>query len=143
MAEAEETLGEPRVQVPSRDERSRWYVRTSALLAGLVRHHRLDYGAGSMMYRVDLVVRANVDDEALHEVLIRANTYAIVEAVEATRDSGGDDCLVTARINAPGPIAALGSLLTVLSQTSEFPGLAEEGSLRRVAVEREEPLAAS
>jgi hypothetical protein len=110
---------------------------------GVVRHHRLDYGAGSMMYRVDLVVRANVDDEALHEVLIRANTYAIVEAVEATRDSGGDDCLVTARINAPGPIAALGSLLTVLSQTSEFPGLAEEVSLRRVTVEREEPLAAS
>lgn len=96
-----------------------------------------------MLYRVDLVLRANVDEEALHEMLIRANTYAIVEAVEATRDSAGDNCLVTARIDAPGPVAAVGCLLTVLSQTSEHLGLAEEGSLRRVAVEREEPLASS
>lgn len=94
-----------------------------------------------MIYRVDLALRANVDDEALHETLVRANTYAIVELVEATRDSG-DNCFVTARIDAPGPVAALGSLLTVLSQTSEHLGLAEEGSLWRVAVEREEPLAA-
>lgn len=81
-----------------------------------------------------------MDDEALHEILIRANTYAIVEAVEGTPGGGGDNCLVTARIDAPGPVAALGSLLTVLSQTSEHLGLAEEGSLRRVAVEREEPV---
>jgi hypothetical protein len=94
-----------------------------------------------MMYRVDLVLRAYTDEDALHEMLIRANTYAIVEAVEAVRDRGGDDCLVTARIDAPGPVSALGALLTVLSQTSEHLGLAEEGSLRRVAVEREEPLA--
>jgi hypothetical protein len=95
-----------------------------------------------MVYRVDLVLRANVDDEALHEILLRANTYAIVESVEATRDGGGN-CLVMARIDAPGPVAALGSLLTVLSQTSEHLGLAEEGSLWRIAVEREEPLSTS
>ncbi|MGH2652110.1 MAG: hypothetical protein ACRDHK_12990 [Actinomycetota bacterium] len=95
-----------------------------------------------MMYRVDLVLRASVDDETLHEILLRANTYAIVEVVEATRDSDGN-CFVTARIDAPGPVAAPGSLLTVLSQTSEHVGLAEEGSLRRVAVEGDEPLAAS
>jgi hypothetical protein len=103
---------------------------------------RPDYGVETMMYRVDLVLRASVDDETLHEILLRANTYAIVEVVEATRGNGGD-CFVTGRIDAPGPVAALGSLLTVLSQTSEHVGLAEEGSLRRVAVEREEPLAAS
>jgi len=91
-----------------------------------------------MMYRVELVVRATVDDRALHEILLRANTYAIVEVVEATRDSGGD-CFVTARIDAPGPVAAIGSLLTVLSQTSEHLGLAEEGSVWRLAVEREGP----
>jgi hypothetical protein len=112
------------------------------LRAGLVRTTRPDYGAEVMMYRVDLVLRANVDDEALHETLVRANTYAIVEAVEATRDSDGN-CFVTARIDAPSPVAALGSLLTVLSQTSEHLGVAEEDSLRRVAIEREEPLAAS
>ncbi len=113
------------------------------LRTGLVRTTRPDYGAEVMMYRVDLVLRANVDDAALHETLVRANTYAIVEAVEATRDSGGENCLVTGRIDAPGPVAALGSLLTVLSQTSEHLGLAEESSLLRVAVEREEPLATS
>lgn len=90
-----------------------------------------------MMYRVDLVLRANVDDETLHEILLRANTYAIVEVVEATRASGVH-CLVTARIDAPGPVAALGSLLTVLSQTSQHLGLAEEGSISRLAVDREE-----
>ena len=84
-----------------------------------------------------------MDDEALHEILIRANTYAVVETVEATRDADGDDCVVGARIDAPGPIAALGTLLTVLSQTSEHLGLGEEGSLRRVAVEREEPFSSS
>ena len=96
-----------------------------------------------MIYRVDVVLSAKVDDEALHEVLIRANTYAVVETVEATRDADGDDCVVGARIDAPGPIAALGTLLTVLSQTSEHLGLGEEGSLRRVAVEREEPFSSS
>ena len=95
-----------------------------------------DYGAGTMMYRFDLVLKASPDDETLHEILLRANTYAVVEFVEATRDSGGN-CFVTARIDAPGPVAPLGSLLTVLSQTSEQVGLAEEGSLRRVTVERE------
>ena len=92
-----------------------------------------------MMYRVDVVISTNVDDDTLHEILIRANTYAIVERVEASRGTDGQDCLVAARVDAPGPVAALGSLLTVLSQTSEHLGLGEEGSLRRVAVEREEP----
>jgi hypothetical protein len=92
-----------------------------------------------MMYRVDLLLRANVDDEALHEILIRANTYAIVTTVEATRDNGGEDCRFMARIDAPSPEAALGSLLTVIAQTSGHVGLVEEGSLRRVVIEREEP----
>ena len=92
------------------------------------------------LYRVDLLLGANVDDEALHEILIRANTYAIVEAVEATRDAGGDDCRFTARIYAPSPEAALGSLLTVIAQTSGPVGSVEEGSLRRVVIEREEPV---
>ena len=96
-----------------------------------------------MIYRVDVVLSAKVDDEALHEILIRANTYAVVETVEAARGADGDDCVVGARIDAPGPIAALGTLLTVLSQTSEHLGLGEEGSLRRVAVEREEPFSSS
>jgi hypothetical protein len=96
-----------------------------------------------MIYRVDVVLSAKVDDEALHEILIRANTYAVVETVEATRGADGEDCVVAARIDAPGPIAALGTLLTVLSQTSEHLGLGEEGSLRRVAVEREEPFSSS
>jgi hypothetical protein len=91
-----------------------------------------------MMYRVEVVLSANVDDDTLHEILIRANTYAIVEHVEATR-TDPQDCLVAARVDAPGPVAALGSVLTVLAQTSEHLGLGEEGSLRRVAVEREEP----
>jgi hypothetical protein len=89
------------------------------------------------MYRVEVVVSANVEDNALHEMLVRANTYAIVEEVEATRARDGGDCLVVARIDAPGPVAALGSLLTVLSQTSLHLGWGEEGSVRRVAIERE------
>ncbi len=92
-----------------------------------------------MMYRVDLLLRANVDDEALHEILVRANTYAVVNDVEATRDTGGESCRFTARIDAPSPEAALGSLLTVIAQTSGPVGLVEEGSLRRVVIEREEP----
>ena len=92
-----------------------------------------------MMYRVDVVLSAKVDDDKLHEILIRANTYAVVEAVRATRGTDGDDCIVAERIDAPGPVAAIGSLPTVLSQTSEHLGLGEEGSLRRVVVEREAP----
>jgi hypothetical protein len=91
-----------------------------------------------MMYRVDLLLRANVDDETLHEILIRANTYAIVTMVEATRDDDGEDCRFMGRIDAPSPEAALGSLLTVIAQTSGHGGLVEEGSLRRVVIEREE-----
>ena len=71
------------------------------------------------------------------EILIRANTYAIVESVEGARDAGGDDCRFTARIDAPSPEAALGSVLTVIAQTSGPAGLVEEGSLRRVVIERE------
>jgi hypothetical protein len=92
-----------------------------------------------MMYRVDLLVRADVDEEALHEILIRANTYAIVTTVDATRDNGGQRCRFTARIDAPSPEAALGSLLTVIAQTSGHVGLVEEGSVHRVVIEREEP----
>ena len=92
-----------------------------------------------MMYRIDLLLRGDVDDEALHEILIRANTYAIVDIVEAPRDTGAKECRFTARIDAPSPEAALGSLLTVIAQTSGHLGLVEEGSVRRVVIEREEP----
>jgi hypothetical protein len=91
----------------------------------------------AMMYRVDLLLRADVDDEALHEILIRANTYAIVTTVEATRDNGGRHCHVSARIDAPSPEAALGSVLTVIAQSSGHVGLVEEGSVHRVVIERE------
>jgi hypothetical protein len=91
-----------------------------------------------MRYRVELLLRANADDEAVHEILMRANTYAIIESVDATRDEGDEDRLFTARIDAPSPEAALGSALTVLAQTSEHVGLVEEGSVRRVLIEREE-----
>jgi hypothetical protein len=91
-----------------------------------------------MRYRVDLLLRANADDEAVHEILMRANTYAIIETVAATRDEGDEDHLFTARIDAPSPEAALGAVLTVLAQTSEHVGLVEEGSVRRVLIERDE-----
>jgi hypothetical protein len=91
-----------------------------------------------MWYRVDLLLRANVENEALHEILTRANTYAIAETIEATRDNGGEEYRFTARIDAPSPEAALGAVLTVLAQTSGHVGLVEEGSLRRVVIEREE-----
>jgi hypothetical protein len=45
-----------------------------------------------------------------------------------------------AKIDAPSPEAALGVLLTVIAQTSGHVGLAEEGSVRRIAIERDEPL---
>lgn len=92
-----------------------------------------------MMYRVDLLLRADVGDEALHEILIRANTYAIVTSVEASREGDGRHCRFTARIDAPNPEGALGAVLTVIAQTSGHLGLVEEGSLRRVEIEREEP----
>jgi hypothetical protein len=91
-----------------------------------------------MRYRVELLLRANADDEAVHEILMRANTHAIIETVEATRDEADEVHLFTARIDAPSPEAALGSVLTVLAQTSGHVGLAEEGSVRRVLIEREE-----
>jgi hypothetical protein len=93
-----------------------------------------------MLYRVELLLRSNVDDEALHEILIRANTYAIIEAVEVTRDTDMESCRFTGKINAPSAEAALGASLTVLAQTSGHVGLVEEGALRRVVIEREESL---
>jgi hypothetical protein len=90
-----------------------------------------------MMYRVEVLLASDVDDEALHEILVRANTYAIIEEIEATRDDGGEHCLFTGRVDAPNLEAALGSILTVIAQTSGHVGLVEEGSLRRVVIERE------
>jgi hypothetical protein len=90
-----------------------------------------------MWYRVDLRVRADVDDEGLHEVQLLANTYAIVDEVEATRDPESGDARFLARIDAPNPQAALGALLTVIGQTSGHAGLAEEASVRSVTIERE------
>jgi hypothetical protein len=81
-----------------------------------------------------------VNDDALREVQILANTYAIVDIVEAARDPETEDPRFTARIDAPSAEAALGALLTVIGQTSGHAGLAEEGSLRRVTIEREEPV---
>jgi hypothetical protein len=99
----------------------------------------LGYGVVAMRYRIELLLRAIVDDASLHDILMGANTYAIVEKVEATHDKGGEDYRFTARIDAPSPEAALGSLLTVLAQTSGHVGLVEEASLHRVVIEREEP----
>ena len=96
-----------------------------------------------MLYRVELLLRADVGHEALHEILIQANTYAIVQNVEATRDDAGEECRFTASVDSPSPEAALGSLLTVIAQTSGHIGLVEEGSLRRVVIEREEPVVGS
>jgi hypothetical protein len=93
-----------------------------------------------MWYRLDLRVRADVDDDALHEIAMLANTYAIVDGVRATRDPGSGDPNFMARIDAPNPQAALGALLTVIAQTSGHAGLAEESSLIRAVIEREEPV---
>jgi hypothetical protein len=90
-----------------------------------------------MLYRVELLLRSAMDDEALHEILMRANTYAIVEVVEAIREA--ESCRFTARIDAPSVEGALGAVLTVLAQTSGHVGLGEEGSLRRVAIDLAEP----
>jgi hypothetical protein len=92
-----------------------------------------------MWYRLDLRVRADIDDDALHEIAMLANTYAIVDEVKAARDPESGDPRFSARIDAPNPQAALGSLLTVIAQTSGHAGVAEEGSLIRVLVERDEP----
>lgn len=92
---------------------------------------------GAMWYRLDLRVRADVDDDALHEIGVLANTYAIVDEVEVTRDPERGEPRFVARIDAPSAEAALGSLLTVIAQTSGHAGLAEEGSLNRVVIERE------
>lgn len=94
---------------------------------------------GAMWYRLDLRVREDVDDEALHEVGILANTYAVVDEVMASRDPESGEPRIIARIDAPSAEAALGALLTVISQTSGHAGLAEEGSLNRVLIEREAP----
>jgi hypothetical protein len=91
-----------------------------------------------MWYRVDLSIRANIQDEALREIQLRANTYAIVDTVEANRDTDAGDCHFRARIDAPSVVAALGSVLTVIAQVSGQIGLAQEGSLTRVIVERED-----
>ena len=88
-----------------------------------------------MWYRVDLFIRSHIDDEALHEIQARANTYAIVDVVEANRDADVGDCRVTCRIDAPSHVAALGTLLTLVQQVSGSAGLAAEGSLIRVVVE--------
>ena len=97
------------------------------------------YGA-PMWFRLDLRVRADVDDEALHEIGILANTYAIVDEVMVSRDPESGEPRIIARIDAPSAEAALGALLTVISQTSGHAGLAEEGSLNRVVIEREAPI---
>ena len=85
-------------------------------------------------------MRADVDDDGLHETVLLANTYAILDGVEAARETDTGDCRFIARVEAPSAEAALGSLLTVIAQTSGHAGLAEEGSLRRVTIEREEPV---
>jgi hypothetical protein len=56
-----------------------------------------------MWYRVGLLLRADVDDEEVHQILVMANTYAILQVDEATRDAGSGDCRFTARIDAPAP----------------------------------------
>jgi hypothetical protein len=91
-----------------------------------------------MWYRLDLRIRADVEDDALHEVPLLANTYAIVDEVQSMRDPESGDPRFTARIDAPSAQAALGALLTVISQTSGHAGMAEEGSLRRVVIEHED-----
>jgi hypothetical protein len=105
-----------------------------------VRHRATPLRCLWMLYRVELLLRSNVGDEALHEILIRANTYAIVESVEVTRDTASESCRFTASIDAPSAEAALGASLTVLAQTSGHVGLVEEGALRRVVIERGDSL---
>lgn len=89
-----------------------------------------------MWYRVEIRVRSDAEDDVLRDVQLLANTYAIVDVLEASRE-GDEDPMITARIDAPNVQAALGAVLTVLSQTSGHAGLAEAGSVRSVVVERE------
>lgn len=89
-----------------------------------------------MWYRVEIRVRSNAEDDVLRDVQLLANTYAIVDVLEAAREAG-EDPRISARIDAPNVQAALGAVLTVLSQTSGRSGLAEAGSVRSVIVERE------
>jgi hypothetical protein len=89
-----------------------------------------------MWYRVEIRVRSEAEDEVLRDVQLLANTYAIVDVLETSREPG-EDPRITARIDAPTVQAALGAVLTVLSQTSGHAGLAEAGSVRSVVVERE------
>ena len=79
-----------------------------------------------MWYRLELRVRAGVDDDALHEIGILANTYAIVDEVMVSRDPESGEPRIIARIDAERG-AALGALLTVTSQTSGHAGLAGGG----------------
>jgi hypothetical protein len=90
-----------------------------------------------MWFRVEVRVRADVDDAALGEVPLLANTYAIVDVVEAGRDPETREPRIMARIDAPNAQAALGAVLTVVAQTSGHAGLAEEGAVRSVVIERE------
>jgi hypothetical protein len=90
-----------------------------------------------MWYRIDVCVRTHIDDEALHEIQVRANTYAIVDGMGINRDTEVGDCRFSGRIDAPNPVAALGALLTLIEQVSGPIGLVEEGSLVRVVVERD------
>ena len=90
-----------------------------------------------MWYRVEIRVRSEAEDDVLRQVQLLSNTYAIVDVLEAARDDESGDPRITARIDAPNVQAALGAVLTVISQTAGHAGLAEAGSVRSVVVERE------
>ena len=72
-------------------------------------------------------------------VLTNDELSTIVDEVEASRDPESEDARFMARIDAPSPHAALGALLTVIAQTSGHAGLADQGALHRVVIEREKP----
>lgn len=130
---------------PRRDRQLTLRLRSAARVprkSAIVRFRPLGYVAEAMWYRVDVLLRADVDDDGLHKIAVLANTYAILDSVEASRETDGGDCRFISRVDAPSAEAALGSLLTVIAQTSGHTGLAEEGSLRRVTIEREEPILA-
>ena len=92
-----------------------------------------------MWFRVELRVRTDADDDALHEIAVLANTYAIVDEVKVDRDPASEDLRFGARIDAPNAQSAIGVLLTVIGQTSGHPGLTEAGAVRGLTVERDEP----
>ena len=110
----------------------------SSALGRLYGRSRLRYGSTVVWFRVDLRVRADADDDVLHEIAVLANTYAIVDEVKADRDAASGDPRFTARIDAPNAQSAIGALLTVIGQTSGHPGLTEAGAVRSIAVERDE-----